>query len=208
MAIANPNSCTQFDNSVLTCDLPHTDGLYIIGAEELANPSFATLSITRTAGPPITFSLNRTAAGAETYGLRLSLGQLIRLGEIPSFQQFGITPPAQPAKGVKITDFFVISNAGVVALTSATLRFSKTVFSTVAAPPGGALTQTHIVAPTAVVTATSANPVYQKVAVPAGSQVFSVDDLGLLELEYLITMAGTGTIAIYAMGVHMFFNYT
>lgn len=204
MAITNPNSCTQFDNTVLSYDLPHVDGLYIIGAEEWAKDS-ANLVLTRVGAGD--WTLARVAAGAETYNVRLCLAQLLRLGEIPNFQQFGITPPAQPAKGFKVTDFFVISKCGVVALTSATLRLGKTVYSTVAAAPGGAPTQTDIVAATAVQTATSANYVYQKVAVPAGSQVFSTDDLGLIEVEYRFVMANTGTVAVAAMGVHGAFNY-
>lgn len=205
-AITNPNSCTQFDNTVLSCDLPHVDGLYIIGAEEWAKDS-ANLVLSRVGKGDWILTRN-PAAGAETYNVRLSLAQLLRLGEIPNFQQFGITPPAQPAKGFKVTDFFVISKAGVVALTSATLRLGKTIYSTVAAAPGGAITQTDIVAATAVQTATSANYVYQKVAVPAGSQVFSIDDLGLVEIEYTFVMANTGVQSIAAMGVHGQFNYT
>lgn len=187
---------------------PHVDGLYICGVDSVAKDS-ANLALTRNAVGD--WSLNRIAAGAETYNVRTYLDTILRTGETYVLDLFGdqtkqTYAPSAPAKGVAITDFFVISKAGVVALTSATLRLGKTVYSLTAAAPGGASVQTDLVAATGVQTATAANYVYQKVAGPT-NLTFSVDDLGMVEIEYRFVMANTGTVQVAALGCHCTFNY-
>ena len=198
-AVNNPNSQTQFDNSVLSCDLPHTDGLYLAGAEELAKDS-ANLVLTRNAVGD--WSLNRTAAGAETYNVRVAINELLRKGEIPNFQQFGITPPAQPAKGIKIIDVFVIYDLGVVDATTLTLRCGKTAYA-----DNVALVQTDIVAATAITKVQRAGTYVSTVAIAAGNQAFNQTDFSLLEIELVAVLANTGTIKIRAIGMHCHFNY-
>jgi len=198
-AVNNPNSQTQFDNSVLSCDLPHTVGLYLAGAEELAKDS-ANLVLTRNAVGD--WSLNRTAAGAETYNVRVAINELLRKGEIPNFQQFGITPPAQPAKGIKIIDVFVIYDLGVVDATTLTLRCGKTAYA-----DNVALVQTDIVAATAITKVQRAGTYVSTVAIAAGNQAFNQTDFSLLEIELVAVLANTGTIKIRAIGMHCHFNY-
>lgn len=190
----------------LMSSAPHTDGLLIVGAESLAKDS-ANLVLTRNAKGD--WSLNRTAAGAETYNVRSTLGDMgcfVRIGETYELGGFGSgNNPTAPAKGIQVKDFFAIYKSGVVALTAATLRLGKTVYSN--SPAGAAFAQTDIIAATAVQTANNANYGYQDVAGP-NPLVFSIDDLGLIEVELQVVMANTGTVAIAALGAHINFNYT
>src|SRR6266478_3225467 len=119
----NPTSLTPVGGRLM-CSSPHTDGLLFAGAGSLDKDS-ANLVLTRNAKGD--WSLNRTAAGAETYNIRMTLGDMsgiVRTGENYELGEFGSgqtdNPPA-PAKGVQIKDFFAIYKSGVVALTSATL---------------------------------------------------------------------------------------
>ena len=193
---------------------PHVDGLYMAAPEILAKDS-ANLALTRNGVGD--WSLNRTAAGAETYNVRTTLGQILRIGEqynlglFPGTNQ--TTGPNAPDKGLAVLDFFAIYSVGVVALTTATLRLGKTVFSKTAG--GAAFTQTNLVAATGIQTATTpaaGQPVYQNVAFQNNSSgtplVFHKDDLGLIEVEAVFVMANTGTLRVYGLGCHAFFNYT
>ena len=197
--VSNPNSQTQFDNTVLSCDLPHVDGLYLAGAEELSKDS-ANLVLTRNGVGD--WSLNRTALGAETYNVRVAINELLRKGEIPNFQQFGITPPAQPAKGIKIIDVFAIYDLGVVDATTLTLRCGKTAYA-----DNVALVQTDIVAATAITKVQRAGTYVSTVAIAAGNQTFNQTDFSLLEIELVAVLANTGTIKIRGIGMHCHFNY-
>lgn len=190
----------------LMSSAPHTDGLLLAGAGQMDKDS-ANLVLTRNGVGD--WSLNRTSAGAETYHVRAcinDIGGFIRTGETYIFGLFGQdSKVAAPAKGIEVVDFFAIYKSGVVALTSATLRLGKTVYS--AAAGGGAPTQTDLVAATGVSTANTAQYQLQKLAGPS-PLVFSVDDLGLVEVELTIVMANTGTVAIAGIGAHINFNYT
>lgn len=187
----------------LISNSPHVDGMIMAGPESLAKDS-ANLVLTRNAKGD--WSLNRTAAGAETYNVRISPAELLRTGEV-AYETWPSPGGAYPDKGIQLSDFFILYSVGVVALTSATLRFGKTVFSKTAG--GAAFAQTDIVAATAIATATTpaaGQPQYALVAGPS-PLVFSKDDLGLLEVEAVIVMANTGTLRIYGMGFHCNFNY-
>lgn len=186
----------------LMSSAPHVDGLYIVGAEALAKDS-ANLVLTRNGKGD--WSLNRTAAGAETYNVRTYLDAVLRTGEKYFFDQFGQdNKVSAPDKGIESVDFFINYKSGVVALTSATLRLGKTVYSVAAG--GGAPVQTDLVAATAISTANTAQYQQAKVTVPA-PLVFHKDDNGLIEIEAVIVMANTGTLAIASMGWHCNFNY-
>lgn len=185
----------------LMSSAPHTDGLYIVGPEGLGKDS-ANLALTRNAKGD--WSLNRTAAGAETYNVRTYLDLMLRTGEKYFFDLFGQdNKVAAPDKGVAITDFFIIYKSGVVALTSATLRLGKTVYSAVGG--GAAQVQTDLIAAAGISTANTAQYQFQKLAGPSPT-IFHKDDLGLIEVEAVIVMANTGTLQIAAMGCHLNFN--
>lgn len=198
----NPTSLVPLGGRLMS-SAPHTDAMLIAGPESLAKDS-ANLALTRNGKGD--WSLNRTAAGAETYNVRLAPAELLRLGEV-YYGQWPSPGPAAPDKGIQISDFFIVYSVGVVALTSATLRLGKTVFSKTAG--GAAFTQTDIVAATGIATTTTPAAGQPQYAVVAGPSplVFSKDDLGLVEIEAVIVMANTGTLRIYGMGFHANFNY-
>jgi hypothetical protein len=184
--------------------LPHVDGL-LIKAPSLQSSS-ANLVLTRNGKGD--WSLNRTAAGAETYFVRTTLEDLLRTGEIYHYGGFHDQPPSAGPKGIAILDFFAILNIGVVALTSATLRLGKSVYP-ISGAAAAAPVQTDLVAATALAVATNGAGDYltEQVAGPAPT-VFSIDDLGLVEIELEIVMANTGTARVAGLGAHCQFNYT
>lgn len=195
----------------LMSSAPHTDGLLLAeaGAISWSGTGATKLPVRNAKGD---WSLNRTAGGAETHFFRCTLGNmnLIRLGESAILGVFGTgntyTPP-QPDKGLEIIDFFAIYLVGVAALTSATLRVGKTVYSSAIA--GGAFTQTDLqsqAVPAGGLTTSGGN--YRYVDVPTTTPVFHKDDLGLVEIEFSPVMANTGTLQLAAIGAHVNFNYT
>lgn len=208
-------------------DSPHFGGFLFAGASSLGNFS-ANLVLTRNALGD--YSLNRTAAGAETYRVIMPLIDLKRIievssGEFPFAEKFGaaagtagypagaagippfsgasqLTPAtAQPAKGLKFVDVFVVYQVGVASLTSAALSLNRTVFADVTAP---VVTNLAIDA-TALTLTANANPrlAIRTVNAPA----FETTDLSDLNLEFEVVMQNTGTIRIYGLGAHVTFNY-
>jgi hypothetical protein len=183
--------------------LPHVDGLLMkAGGLQSSSPN---LVLTRNGVGD--WSLNRTAAGAESYFVRSTFGELLRTGETYRYGEFHDQPPSAGPKGIAILNFFAILNIGVVALTTATLRLGKSIYplsGAVAAAP----VQTDLVAATALATATNAAGAYLtgQVAGPSPT-VFSIDDLGVVEIELAITMANTGTVRVAGLGAHCQFNY-
>lgn len=204
-----PLNAGSLQGGRLMSSAPHVDGMMILGTSQFDVDS-ANLVKTRNANGD--WSFNRTAAGAETYNARVTLDELLRTGETYINDLFGLdNKVAAPDKGIAILDFFAIYSVGVVALTSATLRLGKTVFSKTAG--GAAFTQTDLVAATAIATATTpaaGQPVYQPVAFQTNSSgtplVFHKDDLGLIEIEMHFVMANTGTVRLYGLGCHCFHN--
>jgi hypothetical protein len=194
-----PGSDTVFGQSRLMADKPHTDGMVLATAESLSKDS-ANLVLTRNAAGD--WSLNRIAAGAETYNCRTTLGELLRLGERYNFNDFGVTEALATPKGIAVTDVFAIYQVGVVDLTTLTLRFGKCVFAN-----NVALAKTDLVAATAIAKAVQANPYVTTVAVPAVTQVFHTDDTSNVEIEVQAVMANTGTLRLYGIGAHVTFNY-
>jgi hypothetical protein len=188
----------QFDNSTLCADGAHVDGLISFGAEQLAKDS-ANLVLTRNAAGD--WSLNRTAAGAETYNVRATIPTVRRTGESLNDQLFGDGVVALPSKGVKVVDFFADYDIGVVALTTLTLRLGKTIYNA----SGVAFTQTDIVAATAISKVTGN---LQRSVVSVASPAFQTEDFSLLEIELVAVMANTGTIKVRCLGCHFYFNYT
>lgn len=204
-------------------------GAYIhFNAYDLANFQTTNLALTRNALGD--YSLNRTAAGAETYYVVAQLQDDKRLPEplgagMPFQMQFGtgsgtpgyvapaggmppfagasqLTPPTgSPAKGIQITDCYVIYQVGVVGLTTATLSFNRTAYANAAA---NVITNIPIGA-TVLSTGVQANP-YVAVR-PVTTPVFETTDLSDVTLEFAVTMANTGTLRIYGMGFHFNFNW-
>jgi hypothetical protein len=191
----------------------HTDGLYIGNASQLESSS-ANLVLTRNGKGD--WSLNRTAAGAETYNVRIPISHLLRIGETYNYGEFSANStnqtngPSAGAKGLKCIDFFVTWNIGVVALTSATLRMGTDVYPILGAAAAAPVV-TDIVAATALtpLTATGSG-LYQTlgVAVPTAAQAFFTADYSIGEIELNLVMASTGTIQIANIGMHCHENYT
>lgn len=197
---------TSFENSRLFSNTAHIDGLAIGAADDISVSSSATLPVLTRTGNGI-WTLNRTAAAAETLFFRITLDQLIRTGEFQQFGGFGADKQAFDTitKGITIQDAFAIFQVGVVALTSATLRIGRTVYSATVAP-----VQTDLVAATALGSLAVSNPattLMQKISVPLANQIFEVNDLGLVEAELAVVMANTGTLALASLGMHVGFNY-
>jgi hypothetical protein len=198
----NPAGST-FTGGRLMNYLPHVDGLLMKAGLQ---SSSANLALTRNGKGD--WSYNRTAAGAEPYFLRTTISDMLRTGEIYHYGGFHDQPPAAGPKGIAILNFFAILNIGVVALTAATLRLGKSVYP-ISGAAAAAPVQTDLVAATALATATNAANAYLlgQVAGPSPT-VFSIDDLGLIEIELAITMANTGTVQVAGLGAHCQFNYT
>jgi len=194
----------------LMSSVPHTDGLIMVGTNDIDVDS---ANLVKTRNGKGDWSFNRTAAGAETYNCRITLDQLLRTGETYIYDLFGQdSKVAAPDKGIAVADFFVIYSDTVVPLTTATLRLGKTVFSKTAG--GAAFTQTDLVAATGIQTAVTpavGQPTFQSVAFQNNTSgtpvVFHKDDLGLIEIEAQFVMANTGTLRVYGLGAHFFFNY-
>ena len=209
-------------------DSSHQGGWFFYDALNLFPFNTQLLLMTRNALGD--YSLNRTAAGAETYQLVLSLADLKRLIEVPTpplpFQEeFGTAagtpgypapapgfppfagasqltvPTGMPPKGIQITDCVVIYLVGVVALTSASLSLNRTVFANNVA---NSITNVPI-SSTALSLATQANPYV--VRLPVTTPVFENTDLSDITLEFAFVMANTGTIRAYGLGLHASFNY-
>ena len=212
----------------LYSDTPHQGGFLFADALDLAPGFNANLVLTRNALGD--YSLNRTAAGAETYQIVASLRDMKRLIEVPTapmpFQEnFGtaaggpgfptsvpgvppftgatqlVPPTGFNAKGLRVKDVVVVYQVGVAALTAASLSLNRTVFANNVA---NAITNVAIAA-TALALNTQANPYVQILAVT--TPVFETTDLSDLTLEFAITMANTGTLRIYGLGFHADFNF-
>ena len=208
----NPNATTPVvtqGGRLMSTGL-HTDGL-LWGSPQVLEKSSANLVLTRNGIGD--WSLNRTAAGAETYYVRANLAALlmVRTGELYNLGLFGpasSATPAAPAKGIQVTDVFAVTNVGVASLTSATIRYGKVQYALPGAA-AAAIVQSDILAATALTTLTAqaANAyLVQKQAV--ASPVLQVSDLAQYEIELSVVMANTGTIQIAGIGAHYNFNYT
>lgn len=208
-------------------DTAHTGGWFFVPAFDISQYS-ANLVLTRNALGD--YSLNRTAAGAETYFVTANLGAIKRLladsiNSLPFQEQFGtaagttgypagpsglppftgasyLTPPTTgPAKGVQVTDVAVVYQVGVASLTSATLSLNRVAYANAAAK-----TITNIpIDATALTLTTNANPyvAVRAVTTPA----FETTDLSDLVLEFSPVMANTGTLRVYGLGFHINVNY-
>ena len=194
---------------------PHVDGLvqYATGDIDVTTTGTA-LAKTRNAKGDWSFNLG--AVGVQTIFARATLADVLRTGEqyflelFPNTNQ--TTSPNAPDKGFAIADFFCIYSVGTAALTTATLRLGKTVYSKTAG--GAAFVQTDLVAATGIQTATTpslAQYTWQDVAFQNNSSgaflVFHKDDLGVIEIEANFVTAATTTLQIAAIGVHVFFNF-
>ena len=202
-------------------DAPHTGGFLWANARDLGViGSVADPALTRNAQGD--WSLNRTAGAAETIRAVINLTAIKRLNEAMDFQQqFGgtqgpiplagrppftdatqlVPPTTWPAKGARIQDVVVVYQVGVVALTSAALRLDGVTFVDVTAPAVAAIP----IDATALTLTANANPrlAVRAVTTPA----FIETDNNDVVLEFEAVMAITGTLRIYALGMHVSFNY-
>lgn len=212
-------------------DTPHSGGFIFFGAQSIA-PFSSNLVLTRNALGD--YSLNRAAAGAETYHPSVTLSGLKRLVEYPGVnnmpfqEEFGtasgtagypagasgfppysgatqLTPATtSPAKGLKITDVVVAYSVGVVDLTAASLALERTTFANNTALVKTAVAISATALPlTAAGDSTGPYVAVRSVTTPA----FETTDLSELTLEFTVTLANTGTIAVYGLGFHCQFNY-
>jgi hypothetical protein len=202
-------------------DRPHRGGFIWIAADQLASNS-ANLALTRNGA--FDWSLNRVAAGAEPYIVMASLTSLRRIVEpmdsdtwqLPAqaqpptdavgrppftgYTQFA-TQTGQPAKSIVVRDVFAVYQVGVVALTVAALAHQEIKYANNAA---NVLTNFPLDA-TALPLAVQANPYLVTRAVT--NPVTVVDDTSDLEVEFSFTLAITGTVRVYGIGVHCDFNF-
>jgi len=203
-------------------DAPHTGGFLWANARDLGVVSNgADPLLTRNAQGD--WSLNRTAIAAETVQAVINLAAIKRLNEPVDLQeQFGgsvSVPPGQfgrppftgasqldpqttwSTKGARIQDVVVVYQVGVVALTSAALRLDGVTFVDVTAPA----VVTIPIDATALALTIDANPrlAVRAVTTPA----FIETDNNDVILEFEAVMANTGTLRIYALGLHVSFNY-
>lgn len=201
----NPLSTQQGSGGRLLSDMPHVDGMLFASISDMESNSTNLVATRNGVGD---WSLNRTAAGAETYFVRSNLSemQLVRTGESQIIDNV-IEGPAQPDKGIQVLSMFAVMNIGVVSLTSATLRFGQSVYPLPGAA-SAAIVQTDIQAATALgtLTATTAGQ-YLTQSVPVASPVFNKASLTQYEIELSVVMANTGTIRIVGIGAFVNFNF-
>ena len=202
-------------------DGAHNGGWLFYGGPQLISSS-PNLAVVRNA--QFDWSLNRVAAGAETYQVVWNSANLRRVIEsylaegtfqeqfnmgapLPGRPPFAgvteITPPgaAGPSKGLQIDNVVVIYQNGVVNLTAASLAAAKAVYADSVAPVFTAIP----IDATALSLVAQATPHVMIRAVT--TPIFTIDDLSDLEVEFAFTMANTGTMRVYGIGVHCHFNY-
>lgn len=212
-----PTATQSGDTAVggrLMSSSPHTDGLIFVPAGQLQSNS-ANLVLTRNAKGD--WSLNRTAAAAETYYVRgVPTGIVVRTGEHYYLDLFpetnSIGGPAVPApKGIEITDVFACFNVGVALPTTLTLRVGSSQYPAEAATlgnTGAALVVTDLLAATSILpTALTTASDYVTQAVAIATPGFVVTDITQLELELEAVLANTGTIQLAALGCHCNFLF-
>jgi hypothetical protein len=110
--------------------------------------------------------------------------------------QFG-TPPLP--WGVAILDVFAVYSVVTAALTTATIGLNRASYV-----ENTAFTNTPVLAATAIATTTTTGagtPHVQKVSL-AQPLVYESNDFSDLNVELLITTAGTSAVRVYGMGVH------
>lgn len=212
-------------------DTPHSGGFVWYDAVHLA-PYSANLVLTRNALGD--YSLNRTAAGAETYTPGVGLALLKRLQVYPGVngmpfqEQFGTAagaagypagaaglppftgatqltqPTTEPPKGIEIVDVVAVYSVGVANLTAASLALERTTFAN-----NVALAKTAVAIDATALPLTSAGDATGPYVVTRAvtTPAFEVTDLSDIYLELSVTMANTGTIKIYGLGAHVQFNY-
>jgi len=203
----------------LYSDLFHLGGWTIYNSSQLVASS-TNLIYTRNA--QFDWSLNRTAAGAETYQVILAVANVRRLIETYQFQeQFGgsgagpqgvpgrppftgasqlVPPTAAPAKGLLLTDIVLVHQVGVVGLTSATITHGTMQYANAAANVATVIPTTG-----AVPLVVQATPYVTTFPVTTPAAVTA--DLTELMIEAQFVMANTGTLRVYAIGFHCQFNY-
>lgn len=213
-------------------DTAHTGGWFWVPAFDISQYS-ANLVLTRNALGD--YSLNRTAAGAETYFVTANLGAVKRLLESlsnpynPFAEQFGTNTivngaqsgwPAGPAGDPPFTGASQLT----VSNTSPAKGLSVTDVAVVYQVGVVALTSATLslnrvtyannvanaivnvpIAATALTLTTQANPYVAVRAVT--TPAFETNDLSDLILEFSPVMATTGTLRVYGMGFHINFNY-
>jgi hypothetical protein len=195
----------NFKGGRLMSRLPHLDGLVIATPGNALVANSANLLTTRVSNG--LWTLNRTAAGVESYFVRTTF-DFTRIGETYRYGTVGTTPPSAGPKGIALTNVFVNMNVGVAALTAATLRVGKTVFPAIGAA-AVAPVQTDLLAATALGSlATNGAGLYASQGVTIPTPAMFTDDMGVFEIELAITMASTGTVAIAGLGAHVLFNFT
>lgn len=212
-------------------DLGFTDGRVFMGpGDVVAVGSVAAPVLTRTAAGD--WSLNRTAAGAETINIAGNLTQAIlrRTGFFEDLQeQFGgsgIPGSAQPQnyrpdvlgamsagqqlqprtalklKGFKLLSIDAIFRETVVALTTNTIRADQTLFVNNVAPA-----ITAVLAPAAIATAAQANPYVINTPLLLANQIYRVTADQEIWIELTSVMANTGVLAFYGFDCLVEFNF-
>lgn len=210
-------------------DTPHLGGYVHFNAYDLA-PFSTNLVLTRNALGD--YSLNRTAAGAESYtvvaqlqGYKRIVEALTQASDLPFQNQFGTSAgtTSYPGPAAGIPPF-----TGATQLTPPTAQPGKGVQITdvyvvyqvgVAALTAGTLSLNRTVyannvanaitnipiSATALTLTTQANPFVAVRAVT--TPTFETTDTSDLTLEFGFTMQNTGTVRVYGLGFHFNFNF-
>ena len=204
MALPSGAFDTILEGRLLTTD-PHTDAIYIDWANNLKADS-ANLVLTRNAAGD--WSLNRTAAGAETYNIVTGVDLLDRLASLQladvGTRTFALKDLAGSTvkRGIKITKVSVAYQVGVVSLTSAALVLKKVVHTN-----GAALSITDIPLTVSFTGKLAASSNLYVVDGTVNSPDFLNADNAIALAEAQFVMANTGTLRVYAIIFHLSYNY-
>lgn len=202
----------------------HTGGENFIGADSITVSGPNAMVFTRNAAG--NYSLNRTAAGAETYTAVFSIRIPRRLAEKVNYQeQFGgsgpgpkgvvgappftgatqlVPPTTSQLKGVKLIDITVIYSVAVVNLTSASLSMNRTAFANAVAP---AVTNIPLSGPAMSLVAQADLTTPYRVTNTVTTPAYVGTDFTDINGEFQWVMANTGQIAFYGFFFHNNFNW-
>jgi hypothetical protein len=178
---------------------PHSDGRAFVSAIDLLSSS-SNLALARNAEG--SYSLNRTASGAETYYVVAPLGRAVftRTGETYNLGDRIMNETPEVDKGFKVTSINFMYDIGVANLTSNAAVFKATTFANAAtlstaevSATTGSLATTYTSALPYCTTLTVSVPVYFKTA-----KVFPF-------VEWTIVMQNNGTIKVF--GVEFIFSF-
>jgi hypothetical protein len=221
----NPSPSTDVPvGGRLMSSSPHIDGMMASSSVAISvSPVTGVTQNVRNA--EYNWSHNLATGNAGTYYFRTcpSDGRGLRIGEqyildlqppptsyVPPYPVLPTKTsyPAAPAKGIQVTDLFIVLGSQTLLPTAITLRCSGLAYplegGASAAPVGTDILAATSVLPQAALTTLGQ---YQTLWVAIPTPAFVITDISTLEIEAAITATATTVMQVAALGCHYNFNY-